>query len=510
MKRFLLYIFIVNVYISNFAQVLLFDGESLILVNDSVEKKPISEMRFNDCKCTEYIPYNLYDYPGFTGKIFTPIKYRGEHMILKNTEEFWGSINGSGEHFFQFKHKKAPAFLNDDYYIINYEYVDDDEYWQNGMAIYDNHDSIVGIYKSLFSDFKSTFLVQDQSNFFGILGPDMLILLAFEYRPCSWDTKNFDFNIHGLLALKNKDGFCGMVNYEGDIILPFEYDFIEDPVQEQNMIEKDGKWGTIDQTGKIIVPMIYEKLEYNFYSRPLNLIKLNGLWIITDSLLNPVSENKFTDIVELTITERGKGYSSEEPATYNAVKEPTKKWGLMALGFDYVAQPIYDTIITEGDIYICSNAQQIDLIDQKGTLIHSYSNSEIQLYDDSGKIMKDKNYHWLFIKMDGGKKGIINQAGEEVIPCIYDSIVYDWKMFLVYSAGRYGWVDPQNKITVPQIYESACGAEIIFDESYNVIGYGAVMFLGKKAYWVNIKTNEIIDSKKVKDSTSPCLIFEAK
>jgi len=68
------------------------------------------------------------------------------------------------------------------------------------------------------------------------------------------------------LAVVQKDGSCGMINQKGEVVVPFDYSYIEN-WETDNMIrvESQGKWGLLDgKTGNPITPLEYDDIS-SFY-----------------------------------------------------------------------------------------------------------------------------------------------------------------------------------------------------------------------------------------------------
>jgi len=67
-------------------------------------------------------------------------------------------------------------------------------------------------------------------------------------------------DINGFLAKKNSK--IGLIDFNGKIILPFDYDNIISENINSIFIKKNGKWGIISETNKTLLPCIYEYITY--------------------------------------------------------------------------------------------------------------------------------------------------------------------------------------------------------------------------------------------------------
>jgi hypothetical protein len=75
---------------------------------------------------------------------------------------------------------------------------------------------------------------------------------------------------HGntVLLSVEKDEKCGVIDLEGKIIVPFEYDIIDFLENGESLlldVKKDGKWGVIDLDEKIIVPFEHDSKIIDLY-----------------------------------------------------------------------------------------------------------------------------------------------------------------------------------------------------------------------------------------------------
>jgi len=74
----------------------------------------------------------------------------------------------------------------------------------------------------------------------------------------------------------NAAGKYGVVNNKGQVIVPFEYDFISEFNQGLAKVEKNKKYGLMDINGNLVIPVMYESLYHCDNSGWPKPVKING------------------------------------------------------------------------------------------------------------------------------------------------------------------------------------------------------------------------------------------
>jgi|GEM_PF-4274891 len=103
----------------------------------------------------------------------------------------------------------------------------------------------------------------------------------------SFDFDEFYFDLDGNILKITKNKKSGAIGKNGDIVIPFEYDYISNFENGLARVEKNGKWGLIDESGNVILsPSEYTRMgtvDENGYcfvekgnSRLCGLIHKNG------------------------------------------------------------------------------------------------------------------------------------------------------------------------------------------------------------------------------------------
>ena len=227
-------------------------------------------------------------------------------------------------------------------------------------------------------------------------------------------------------------GNCGLIDINGNEIIPFEYQDITDGGKDQLIVNKGGhlsyveygayisggKWGVIDFSNKVKVPIIYDEL---------NLAKNNFTF------------RKGSKIGEYGEYEGGKyGLVSIDnkmviPATYDYLDAYTSgKAVLVCLGCQTASEPGMPMMPYGG---------KWGAFDQKGKIILTTSYSEISTTADSNLLILNngkvfgKEYPGE-VKIEG-KFGVSDCSGKLILPVKFDQIIVGSKYIFAKLADKY-------------------------------------------------------------------------
>lgn len=220
-----------------------------------------------------------------------------------------------------------------------------------------------------------------------------------------------------------KDGKWGAINFEGNTVLPTEYDSIEaiPGVENALRIQKDGKYGVADREGRIIL------------------------------------DTNYAEITNLGKTNRD-GY---------IVKDDTGLYGIVDSSKKVILQNQYQEIekIYGNDLYVVTQDGKQKVVNNNGEDILT------QGFEQIAGILKTKDQGVIYIS--NGKYGVMNLAGEVNIEAQYDNLVEaKANVFIATKEGKQGIVDIDNNEKVPFQYQNISYNEtgdiyIAEDESYN-------------------------------------------
>lgn len=257
-----------------------------------------------------------------------------------------------------------------------------------------------------------------------------------------------------LESKKNKAGKFGFTNETGDWVIQPIYDEVIEFEDLPNTFAKlKGKWGIIDMQGKTIQPFEFSKvnnLDYgiaHLYSVEKNkrygLVNLSSAKPLTEF----VYENSFY-FDDGTIEELG----------LLAIVYKNKKAGLLNEKGVEIIPCIYDKgespfTYLEGNFYLVKQQGKVGIIDNTGHQILpcQYEKAEVSIsFDERFDVVK------------GGKYGLCDFKGNEVITPIYDKPFYfEGDYSIARLKGKYGIINQKGEIIKPFTYAKESDA---FDE----------------------------------------------
>ncbi|WP_339841634.1 WG repeat-containing protein [uncultured Maribacter sp.] len=230
-------------------------------------------------------------------------------------------------------------------------------------------------------------------------------ILPIRYKSIVPNYFKFDTISKGTLILKNQNGKFGVSDYDGNILIPLEYDSIQ-KFQVVNgysysVVLRNNKYGLINWQGKEVIP-----IENNFIR--------SGRWF---DYLIVENKGKFG-----LFTKGGKE--------------------IIPLKYDYLRPCHYD----ENNRFIAGINGKLGIINKEQDTIVSLEYDEISNWVEYGP----KEH--LVVK--NGKHGLIGREGEIVVPPIYNEItVNNSKLIKVKQDELYGTINWKNEIVHPIKYE---------------------------------------------------------
>lgn len=244
------------------------------------------------------------------------------------------------------------------------------------------------------------------------------------------------------LSVVTKNGFYGLLNPAGDLILPCEYDTIYNLSNDIRYIKKDGFFGISNINGEVSVPCQYDNVKIGEIPEYHPVCK-NNLWGFINSKNEVVIQLKYDDI------------TLYKDSTYQAVLKG--KVGLSRYDGKDLIDYKYEDILY-GDNPVVSLNGKFGILNKDFKLITDIDLDSKWVFSSEGLITIKKN----------DKYGAIDDyTGEVIIPFEYKSLGY-------YSEGlclamnehyKYGYINKKNEIVLPFIYSG--GNE--FKEGFAVV-----------------------------------------
>ncbi len=284
---------------------------------------------------------------------------------------------------------------------------------------------------------------------------------------------------------------------------------------------KDKKYGFIKKNGDIIIPLKYEDAFpfYNAYASiksndKWNYINAQGQIIFSDSLIfnyRPIIDNKAVFMVSGNEVEKRKRMHSEDRTGsqvfveyLNQIKKLQLKEGLININGKIIIEPIYDEIsgyFINGFMRVRNN-RKAGIVNENGEVVIPIEYDNVLDYKN-GMFTAEKNNKW----------GIIDTENEVIIPFEYGRIRhFENDLALITNKGtgyinkekqiviepqnsfnlsgdfynglalvkkdnKYGFINKENKIIIPIIYDNALPFK---DKKTIVLKDGISYFINQK------------------------------
>lgn len=289
------------------------------------------------------------------------------------------------------------------------------------------------------------------------------------------DEYDFIGNIdYGFAKIKQKDKY-GLMDKNGKVIIPCQYDDILTLTEEPNLIavKKDNQWGFVDKNNSTIIPFVYEQVWHfhNGFAKIRNnqqygIIDLTGKIIIPTQYqwLSDANEqgvmvfkqdnlfgliNKDNQIVREAKSEKIADFNhiiiQKQTVSINKTVEENSPQEKQADNMEYDFEKIdgkyviSENILANKTVIITEN-NQYGLADATGKIILPVEYNYISVIsEDRFKIQKNKQY------------GIADSQGNIIFPVEYEYIA-EFKDGLAYfrkTNGEYGVVDLDGNILAP-------------------------------------------------------------
>lgn len=202
----------------------------------------------------------------------------------------------------------------------------------------------------------------------------------------------------------SKDGKYGLVDFNGQELLPCEYDEITalDGVTSNLLVKKSGNVGLVNEKGQTIINAQYK-----------NIIKLQ------------------------------EGYKNE----YIIINEDNK-YGLISTSGTILIEPKYD------DLKYLNNSNLFAVKESGVWKLVSAENGEILINDGYSNIVDAKSDNVIVVNKDG-KYGAVTKQNEEKIALQYEDLKYAFSIYYIAKKdGKYGIINSENEVVVNFEYQN--------------------------------------------------------
>lgn len=375
-------------------------------------------------------------------------------------------------------------------------------------------DNIQGDQNNYYSDLteRSMFSKKDSLNY-GFLNSKGKTVIKAKYTYAS-DFFNGKSNII-------IDSIPGVLLKDGSEKLFPQYDATYWYKDNLGLAIKDKKYGFINKNGDIIVPLKYEDAFpfYNGYASiksndKWNYINEQGQIIFSDSLIfnyRPIMDDKAVFMVSGNEVEKRKRMHSEDRTGsqvfveyLNQIKKQQLKEGLIDTNGKIIIEPIYDEIsgyFINGFMRVRNNGKA-GIVNENGEVVIPIEYDNVLDYKN-GMFTAEKSNKWGIIDTDNkiiipfeyGRirhfqndlalitnkgTGYINKEKEIVIePQNSFNLSGDFHngLALVKKDNKYGFINKENKIIIPIIYDNALPFK---DKKTIVLKDGICFFINQK------------------------------
>ncbi len=298
---------------------------------------------------------------------------------------------------------------------------------------------------------------------------NMVLELTYDYIG-NYDQGYFRFN---------KNEKMGMLDKLGDVVVEPKYDRIYDIEDNQIKVGLDDKEGIIDLKGNEIIEVKYDLIDYprdGYYrfkkgkefgyitedKKEILLPEYDYLSSFCEGVSVFERDGKY-GIMDKDFKEIVTGYDYMNEFYYNDITtyEKDGKKGIIDNKGHELTEAVYDSIHISNyiwgykDLLMASKDGKSGLIDRNGNAISPFKyDFLIPISNDYIKFNIGGTYgHG---EIYGGKWGILDKNGKELIVATYDEIGYDISPFGNISAKKnekYGIINVSGKITVPFTYD---------------------------------------------------------
>ena len=266
----------------------------------------------------------------------------------------------------------------------------------NSGYIRKNGDTLTGFVFDLAGDFKNGYAIVNRKEKFGLLNANGTFNIEPKYAELA-------FIGNGLIKALTDDETWGILNVNGETILPFEYQAIGEFHEGLALVAKENKFGYINDQGLFIIPM-----KYLFSSIMLSTGQFqNGF-----ALFKQKFKSVLIDTTGKTISFAGSEDYGRPSAGFIPIRR-NKKWGYTDMKGKIIIQCKYEFAESfEKGFAVIKQNKMKGLIDSTGTVF-------IQPLYEGISVMEKT-----ILVRSGGKSGLLKPDGILLVPCQYDKIEF--------------------------------------------------------------------------------------
>ena len=295
-----------------------------------------------------------------------------------------------------------------------------------------------------------------------------------------------------LSLVKDGDKY-GLIDAEGNIVLPIEYDKFYS-TNSYNEIKRENKWGIIDSSGKICLPAIWDRV----YT--LGLVPRGNIVVISGRKIGLYNAETGKEIIPVIMDEINNLHASDLNnfmREHFVVVSKGGKRGVFDLDGKEIIPIKYKVIDTAEYAYGCFEIRTF--IGDFDCKYEYFTQEGVPAFPLSDGLEYEKSPRRLACVKKNGKYGFINIKGDVVVPVVYDDAGY-------YDDGS-GWVKQGsfqmrvdgNGKPIMKIKSLSSGEDILLSKDYgepDAVTPWSALYLEKKV----LVTNEFIGGMYRSDS----------
>lgn len=423
------------------------EGELLVKQNGkygiiNIKGNKILEIEYDEIKLDEYYTdENHYRYAGY--------------IVLNKTEEGYR---------YGYKNSKGKEILNTQYNEISRvtEMQDNDNAYlicaKNGQyGVAKNEETIIeNEYQSIHYDATNKLFVVKKSKKYGVVNIEGKVIVPIQYQEIDiTGIYIYAKDNQGETKVYNTNG--GQENIDANIAI---LDTMSEKYKIKIINEEGTKYGVIDKTGKQLIEPKYNYIEY-LYDNYFIVSSENGKLGILDDKGDIKVETNHDSLQKIQNTGLIQATLAEDKIT-----------------------KIYSKSIEK----ICEMKDAV--IEVKDNYIKVNNELETKYFDKEGKELKNTEIYpnnKLFLKVKDNQYGFVDKSGKLVIEYKYDK-AYEFNSYgfaTIKKDGKWGAINEQGQEIVPPTYETNEQKELSFIGEYYQVTYGFGEF-----YYTNANEHE--------------------
>ena len=295
-----------------------------------------------------------------------------------------------------------------------------------------------------------------------------------------------------LSLVKDGDKY-GLIDAEGNIVLPIEYDKFYS-TNSYNEIKRENKWGIIDSSGKICLPTIWDRV-YTLRVVPrVNIVVISGRKV---GLYNAETGKEIIPVIMDEINNLHASDLNNFMREHFVVVSKGGKRGVFDLEGKEIIPIKYKVIDTAEYAYGCFEIRTF--IGDFDCKYEYFTQEGVPAFPLSDGLEYEKTPRELACVKKNGKYGFIDIKGDVVVPVVYDDAGY-------YDDGS-GWVKQGsfqmrvdgNGKPIMKIKSLSSGEDILLSKDYgepDAVTPWSALYLEKRI----LVTNEFIGGMYRRDS----------